>query len=473
MDEFYGGATAARQRIAAPAATPLSSSDIGGLPTNRRRMVRDPQSSTDNGVDRYIGVGLGVAGLICENVVSHPFLVLRRQCQVNMMSFRTHSTPFTLLPVIVNLNRWQGAGVMWKGIGSTLTVRGLTLAAEDLCSKFTPWPKEIDSGSSLRMIGQHLLLKSVAMAVVTPFFSASLVETVQSEIASERPGILDVFKEGLQRLASWSGPSSGRMLPVWILIPPTVVYGVTKYVVATVAKGLTRLVLKETRQRSQKALGAVSKPNSDVAGTKEYHEQVSSFMGSFAAEALLFPMETVLHRMHIQGCRTIVDNLDTGREVVPIITRYEGFFDCLSTITQEEGTRGLFKGFGALVMQYTATFALIKLSAFVVREIAKIVKQESATPPAELLAQAASLRQQQQQQQQPPSGAMSSTPAASAAPPAVAAPSSPRRVFRSDASSSLSGGSSPSPILPAAGSGPQSQFASPQRKRILLSDDEL
>ena len=84
MDEFYGGATAAtaRQRIPAAAATPLSSSDSSGLPTNRRRMVRDPHSSTDNGVDRYIGVGLGVAGLICENVVSHPFLVLRRQCQV-------------------------------------------------------------------------------------------------------------------------------------------------------------------------------------------------------------------------------------------------------------------------------------------------------------------------------------------------------------------------------------------------------
>ena len=46
------------------------------------------------------------------------------------------------------------------------------------------------------MIGQHLLLKSVSLAVITPFFSASLVETVQSEIASERPGILDVFKEG-------------------------------------------------------------------------------------------------------------------------------------------------------------------------------------------------------------------------------------------------------------------------------------
>ena len=115
-------------------------------------------------------------------------------------------------------------------------------------------------------------------------------------------------------------------------------------------------------------------PNSEVAGIAEYHEQFSSIVGSLTAEALLFPVETVLHRMHIQGCRTIVDNLDTGREVVPIITRYEGFIDCLTTITQEEGTRGLFKGFGALVMQYMTTFALIKLSSLVVSEIAKVCR---------------------------------------------------------------------------------------------------
>ncbi len=49
---------------------------------------------------------------------------MRRQCQVNMMSMRTHATPFTLVPVMVNLNRWQGASVMWKGLGSTLIVKG-------------------------------------------------------------------------------------------------------------------------------------------------------------------------------------------------------------------------------------------------------------------------------------------------------------------------------------------------------------
>ena len=81
MDEFYGGASAVMPRM--PATTQQSSSS-GGLSTpTKRRMVRDPNSSTtDVDRDRYFGVGFGLAGLICENVVSHPFVVLRRQCQV-------------------------------------------------------------------------------------------------------------------------------------------------------------------------------------------------------------------------------------------------------------------------------------------------------------------------------------------------------------------------------------------------------
>lgn len=131
--------------------------------------------------------------------------------------------------------------MLWKGLGSSLTIRGLTLGVEDClskvppspllsCPQVTPWPKEVDKHSSLKTIGQHLLLKCVSTAVITPFYSASLVETVQlllplaclspapapvihslllqvqSDIASEKPGVLDVFKEGIARLLSWSDP---------------------------------------------------------------------------------------------------------------------------------------------------------------------------------------------------------------------------------------------------------------------------
>ena len=68
-----------------------------------------------------------------------------------------------------------------------------------------------------------------------------------------------------------------------------------------------------------------------------FREQMSSVVGFLAADFLLFPIETVLHRLHLQGTRTIIDNLDTGKEVVPIITRYEGFMDCFHSIITEEG----------------------------------------------------------------------------------------------------------------------------------------
>ena len=171
-----------------------------------RRRTGSDSKEEDKEADKYAGLGIGVSGLLAENLACHPFIILRRQCQVNVEARRYHTTPLTLLPVLVNLNRWQGGSVLWKGIGSSLTIKGLTLGVEDCLSKVTPWPKEINSHTSLKLLGQHLLLKCVTTAIITPFYSASLVETVQSDIASEKPGILDVFRDGLARLISWSDP---------------------------------------------------------------------------------------------------------------------------------------------------------------------------------------------------------------------------------------------------------------------------
>lgn len=38
---------------------------------------------------------------------------------------------------------YLGMTVLWKGIGSALIVKGLTLAVEDVLSKITPWPKYV------------------------------------------------------------------------------------------------------------------------------------------------------------------------------------------------------------------------------------------------------------------------------------------------------------------------------------------
>lgn len=61
--------------------------------------------------------------------------------KVNVSSQRYHLTPFTLFPALFHIQSRQGLSALWKGLGSVLTVRGVTLALEDFISKFTPWPK--------------------------------------------------------------------------------------------------------------------------------------------------------------------------------------------------------------------------------------------------------------------------------------------------------------------------------------------
>lgn len=83
------------------------------------------------------------------------------------------------------------------------------------------------------------------------------------------------------------------------------------------------------------------------------------------------------YRLHIQGTRTIIDNLDTGTSVIPILTRYDGFFDCWNTITREEGRWGLYKGFGALIIQYALQLSIIKGSLFTLQHMGDLFKSSS------------------------------------------------------------------------------------------------
>lgn len=100
-------------------------------------------------------------------------------------------------------------------------------------------------------------------------------------------------------------------------------------------------------------------------------------LGQFVADAVLYPLDTVLMRLHIQGTRTIIDNLDSGTSVVPVLTRYDGLSDCLETIRLEEGLPGFYRGFGVLVLQYTLRLVLIKACTVVAKEVVAFVIKEA------------------------------------------------------------------------------------------------
>lgn len=350
------------------------------LPLQKHKNVQPIYESPDEDISlrKYLGASVNLISLITENLLCHPFMVLRRQCQVHHNSRKYHIVPLTLVPVIVHLHQRQGVTTLWKGIGSVLLVRGMTLAVEDVISKFTPWPKEVNSKTTMKQFGQHLLLKCISLATIVPFYSASLVETVQSDIASEKPGIFDVFREGASRLLSWSVPQKGRMLPIWALVGPSISLGISKYVCQLFIRGIsTRIMCRRVTFFEQKR-GARTR---DFAAQSQVIEVYSTMISLMATEIIFYPFETILHRIQLQGTRTIIDNLDSGYSVIPILTSYEGVVDCYRQTVATEGVSGLYKGFGAMLLQFAAHIAVIKLGKWIITQISEIMSNK---PPAKV-----------------------------------------------------------------------------------------
>ncbi|XP_043451168.1 mitochondrial outer membrane protein SLC25A46 isoform X1 [Prionailurus viverrinus] len=320
------------------------------------------QGQSSEQLNRFAGFGIGLASLFTENVLAHPCIVLRRQCQVNYHARHYHLTPFTVINIMYSFNKTQGPRALWKGMGSTFIVQGVTLGAEGIISEFTPLPREISHKWNPKQIGEHLLLKSLTYMVAMPFYSASLIETVQSEIIRDNTGILECVKEGIGRVMGLGVPHSKRLLPLLSLIFPTVLHGVLHYIISSAIQKFVLLILKRKTYSSH--LAESTSPVQSMLDAY-FPELIANFAASLCSDVILYPLETVLHRLHIQGTRTIIDNTDLGYEVLPINTQYEGMRDCINTIRQEEGMLGFYKGFGAVIIQYTLHAAVLQITKII------------------------------------------------------------------------------------------------------------
>ncbi|KAL2100363.1 hypothetical protein ACEWY4_004757 [Coilia grayii] len=317
-------------------------------------------------LNRFAGFGIGLASLFTENVLAHPCIVFRRQCQVNYHARNYHLSPFSAVTVMYNFTKTQGPKALWKGMGSTFVVQGVTLGTEGIISECTPLPRELSHKWNLKQVVGHLVLKGLTYVVAMPFYSASLIETVQSEIIRDNPGILDCVKEGVGRVMGLGVPHSKRLLPLWALVLPTALHGVLHYIVSSAVQKLVLSLLRRRRAPSSPLRAPDAGPGQADAVQSMldayFPELMASFCASLCADVLLYPLETVLHRLHIQGTRTIIDNTDLGFEVLPINTQYEGLRECAGAIRREEGALGFYKGFGAVLVQYALHATVLQIT---------------------------------------------------------------------------------------------------------------
>uniref|UniRef100_T1JQR3 Solute carrier family 25 member 46 n=1 Tax=Tetranychus urticae TaxID=32264 RepID=T1JQR3_TETUR len=281
----------------------------------RSRSFGSNHSDREEKMTSYV---VDIVNLLAEHVLFHPLVVIRRQCQVTRASYRYHLTPFSVIPLMYRIRSNQGSGALWKGLTSNLIVKGLYLS----CQSFIAGVLGTD---------ENLVCRGIAFIFASPFLCANSIEIVQSTIASETPGVFDCLKEGLARFTHWNSTGT-RLLPFWVLCIPTAGYYILHYQISSCMIGIC-CALGKTRTDSN-----------------SYRASISRLIGLFAADVILYPLDTVIQRLYLQGTRTIIDNIDTGNTVLPVISAYEGVKECFQTIVKEETTLGLYKGFGALIL---------------------------------------------------------------------------------------------------------------------------
>uniref|UniRef100_A0A8C4Q4P3 Solute carrier family 25 member 46 n=1 Tax=Eptatretus burgeri TaxID=7764 RepID=A0A8C4Q4P3_EPTBU len=315
--------------------------------------IEKPEEPENDNFKRFAGFGVSLLSLFAENVLAHPFIVIRRQCQLNYQAKTYHLTPFTIIRLTYAIGRAQTPKVLWKGIGSTFIHQGLTLGVEGILGEYTALPKDFPMVWNTRMVGAHMLLKGITCLLTMPFYSTSLVDTVQSEMIRDSPSILECIREGCCRALGLGIPHSKRLLPLHLLALPTLTLCLLHYLLAKLVRRLACSILAPRH--------AVMPFNEAQSIDLHISELAAGLVSNLVADAALLPLEMVVTRLHIQGTRSIVDCTEPGGQpLLPVNTCYEGAGDCIRTALREEGRWGFYRGLGTLGLQYGLHAAVLQ-----------------------------------------------------------------------------------------------------------------
>ncbi|KAL3085059.1 hypothetical protein niasHS_010128 [Heterodera schachtii] len=300
--------------------------------------------------DPMASAALGFSNFVNGALIRHPFVVLRRQCQVHDHATRKHLTPISLLPVVVNLAGKDGTFSLWKGAIGSGVLWVVSHASEFLIAQLFNLPKSFVPEGSSERFWRHVFLKTASFFACTPFIVSSFIETVRSGASlSDDFQLFEIIHRGLERLhldIFGTGVEGRRRHPLFLLAMPTAIYHTAHFLLY---RSVYSFAYSCTRAYVSRKL---------PSERKRYHsimpELFSTMTSMFVADLVCYPLETVLHRLYIQGTRTLVDNLDHGQSsLVPVLAgAYSGVVDCFIKIVRKEGALALYSGIGALFLQY-------------------------------------------------------------------------------------------------------------------------
>lgn len=204
------------------------------------------------------------------------------------------------------------------------------------------------------------------------FFRLSLSLSGQSEIVRDdsSSGLLDCIREGLTRFLGVGAPHSRRLLPLSSLLFPAALHAILRYAISVSVQRVALWLHQWSRKRRAATAAVSAAPDSGNPLDAYFPELAAVWAGSLVADVVLFPLETALHRLGLQGTRTIIDATDGVRAdqlVLPVNTQYDGLADCLHSIRRKEGVAGFYRGVGAMAAQYALHGALLAATRTLLR----------------------------------------------------------------------------------------------------------
>ena len=155
------------------------------------------------------------------------------------------------------------------------------------------------------------------------------------------------YKEGILQLARERHlfkQDELRRIPFLVLATPTILHGLLSSAVShLILRGVRRIFRTPATPHESKQL-----PFSSAVGALWM-----DYLSLFLTDVLLYPLETVVVRLHCQGMPALVDNIQNGLEGSFVSSYYGGVVDCVTGIWDSEGPLGFFKGFSSLLIRYS------------------------------------------------------------------------------------------------------------------------
>lgn len=312
----------------------------------------------------------------------------RRQSQIHSESSRAYLTPLSAMQMVYTMKYQQGSGVLWKGCFSSLILTTAETLSNNFIDEIAPFDNPL-----LRI--KHILLKAISSFLLIPMYSVHLLRSVQSDLTIiNNWSPLTIFIEPFQRLLGIKTGFYARALPLWYLISLSLPYFVGRHVLQYVFN--RRLMnIREENFNKKYPFDKISKHQFETVDDIEcrlidtipclvdrsFLRIEANILSVFLSNFLLYPYETVLNRLFVQGTRTIIDDLDkSGVGCTAINTRYLGLFDCCRTIIETEGRwgRGFFKGIGFLMLKFGLIYASAHCLKILIERLAIVYTQNTS-----------------------------------------------------------------------------------------------